>query len=129
MLFSATQTPPEAVKLALAALLLLKFKEQLTQQELKQLAEDLAKGLRTSSFKSVVAALLIRIPHFTGFKHVIPHLEPSLVPEAVVAEAHTRLKESSAGLYEKQVAKHKREWCSLSASQELSFAALTSLYE
>ena len=29
-----------------------------------------------SSFKNVVASLLIRIPHYNGFKHVIPYLEP-----------------------------------------------------
>lgn len=81
--------------------------------------------MKTSSFKNVVASLLIRIPHFSGFKHVIPHLEAQLVPEATIVEVAPRLKESSATLYEKQVARYRREWCTLSAAQDLSFTALS----
>jgi len=46
-----------------------------------------------------------------------------------VAEVHTRLKDSSANLYEKQVTRFRREWCALSASQRLSSEVLTGIYQ
>jgi hypothetical protein len=99
------------------ATLLIGHSDLLTPQQHRQLSEELGKSIKTSNYKNVVAALLIRIPHFTSFKNVIPHLEPALAPVSLLMDLSQKLKDSSSNLYDKQISKYRVEWCALSANQ------------
>lgn len=92
ILADETHKLEEPIRISIMALLIMKFPESLTQQDHKAYSEELTRLLKTSNYKNVISSLLIRIPHFSTFKSVMPHLQPHLVSEHKMMEIQSKLK-------------------------------------